>query len=253
MTILPSFQNIENFSALVEENELFSQFSNRSLLHHYEANYIQLHFNPVLAEFSLLEEMYLEDLKQTGQSYLNFHWPQNTGLYMDVLDHLSKKGYKLGRLELLHLQPQHFTKRPANPTAKIVQVTDDTFEAFLSLNAAEDRKQSQGFAAHKASVYCYQYQCPHVTFLLAFVQQQAAGALTLIASPDYLEVDNVLTSAPWRKRGIATEMLAAIVKQAARLGKEVILLADAEDTPREMYLKLGFQPVASQIHALKKW
>ena len=34
--------------------------------------------------------------------------------------------------------------------------------------------------------------------------------------------------------------------------KEIILLADAEDSPREMYLKQGFEAIGSQIHVLKE-
>lgn len=68
----------------------------------------------------------------------------------------------------------------------------------------------------------------------------------------FLGVDNLLTAASWRKQGIASELLAYVVKMAAQQEKEVILLADAEDTPREMYLKQGFEVMGSQIHVLKE-
>ena len=38
-----------------------------------------------------------------------------------------------------------------------------------------------------------------VTFLLAYLNDQAVGSLILIHSKDYIEVDNVLTKAEFRK------------------------------------------------------
>ncbi len=248
----PSFQHIQHFSKIVEKNELFTQYSNESFGFYYEANYIQLYFNPTLAEFHLLEKIQADYQISLNQHHLNFHWPKDTGLYLEVLDYLSQKGYEIGKLELFHLAPKHFNKTRSNPTVHIQSVTDNTLAAFLALNFDEDRNISPSFAEAKQNLYRYQYEHSNVSFLLATIKQEPIGSLLLIESADYLEVDNVLTAAFWRKKGVASELLDYVRKQASMLGKEVILLADTEASPREMYLTQGFQKIASQIHALKK-
>ena len=43
-----NFQKTKNFSQLIEDNELFSQFSMIEYPYYYDLNFIQLHFNPTM-------------------------------------------------------------------------------------------------------------------------------------------------------------------------------------------------------------
>lgn len=69
------------------------------------------------------------------------------------------------------------------------------------------------------------------------MNQQTVGSLILIASDQYLEIDHVLTDANYRKQGIATAMLASVMTQAIRSQQSVILVADAEDSPKKCMKK----------------
>jgi len=127
----------------------------------------------------------------------------------------------------------------------------EVFEDFLSLNFEEDLTHSKELAEHKTDVYTDQFQQNHVEFLLASIDGQPVGSLILITSDDYLEVDNVLTVKAFRKMGVASTMLDFVMHLAKQNEKEVILIADAEDTPKEMYLKQGFTSVSTHIQAQK--
>lgn len=100
-------------------------------------------------------------------------------------------------------------------------------------------------------MYAYQYQLENTTFILAYLKDEPVGSLILIDSKDYLEVDNVLTKEEFRKNKIATTMLNYVVSELLTPEQSVILVADAEDTPKEMYGKMGFQTNAYQITAQK--
>lgn len=247
-----NFQTTKNFSEQIEDNELFSHYSKLEFPYYYDLNFIQLHFNPTTEEFHLLENILKDYQLSQGQNHLKFFWHENTGLFVDVLEYLSSEGYELGRLELLHLTPNLFTQTSSNPLVSIQQVTMQTLEAFIELNSQADMEFGEEFALNKRDFYSYQFGLPEVSFWLAFIEDEPVGSLILVSSGDFFEVDNLLTADSWRKQGIASELLAQVVRMAKTSQKEVILLADAEDSPREMYLKQGFQVIGSQIHVLRE-
>ena len=247
-----NFQKTKNFSQLIEDNELFSQFSMIEYPYYYDLNFIQLHFNPTMEEFNLLETILKDYQLAEGQNHLKFYWPENTGLFVDVLEYLSSEEYELGKLELLHLSPNQFTLTTSNPNVSIEQVTLDTLDAFITLNQQADLEYGEAFALNKRNFYHYQFTLPDVSFWLAFIEDEPVGSLILLSSEQFLEVDNLLTADAWRKQGVASEVLVHVVEMATEQQKEIILLADAEDSPREMYLKQGFEAIGSQIHVLKE-
>lgn len=248
-----TFQTAKNFSVCIEDNELFSQYSMPDFPHYYDLNFIQLHFNPTSEEFELLENILMADQVAEMPNHLKFYWPENTGLYVEVLEYLSQEGYELGKLELMHLLPNEFKQSSSNPNVLIQPVTSATLEAFIAVNFQADLSHGEAFSENKRDFYRKQFSMPDVSFWVAFIEDEPVGSLILVESEHYLEVDNLLTADAWRKQGVASEILARVVELADSQQKSVILLADAEDSPREMYLKQGFERISSQIHVLKEF
>lgn len=251
MTKRPSFSAIESFGECVENNEFFMQYTNHDLPDYYDANFLLLKYNPTLLEFKMIETLHFDYQQEIGQSHLHIYWPEDTGLFMNVMHYLSKENYELGKQALLQLVPEDFIYKIQESSVQIQQVTADSFPEFLKLNYTEDLNQGMTYADHKKGVYQYQFQQPHVRFLLATLDGRPVGSLVLIASNDYLEVDNILTSKPYRKRGVATTMIDYVRNEVRHDHKTVILVADVEDTPINMYKKIGFQTISTQIQAQK--
>ena len=247
----PTFSTIESFSECIEDNEFFMQYTNHDLPNHYDANFLLLKYNPTLPEFKMIETLHFDYQQEVDQRHLHVYWPEDTGLFMDVMGYLSKENYELGKQALLQLDSKDFTYDTQESSIQIQQVNDDALPEFLKLNYAEDLTHGVTYADHKEGVYHYQFQQPHVRFLLATLDGRPVGSLVLIASKDHLEVDNVLTSKAYRKQGVATSMIAHIVNEAQCNHKTVILVADVEDTPKDMYQKMGFHTVATQVQAQK--
>ena len=248
----PTFSNIEKYSFIVEDNEFFTQYTNHTLSKQYDANFILLKFLPLLSEFKLIEKMHLEYQVAIKQMHLHIYWPENTGLYMEIIDYLNEENYELGRQILQYISPKEFNNPSLNEKVQLKIVTTSTLNHFLEINYNEDLKIDAYYAASKEKVYRYQFQLPQVTFLLATINKQAVGSLILISTKDYLEIDQVLTVDSFRKQKIASSMVAFVMEEARKNKQEVILVADAEDSPKEMYYKMGFETISSQIHAQKK-
>lgn len=247
----PNFKKIELFSELIEDNDFFMQYTNHDLSKHYDANFVLLKYSPTLSEFKMIENLHFDYQQAINQNHLHFHWPEDTGIFIEVMDYLSEENYELGKLELLQIQPENFTVDTQASNVQLQIVTEETLSEFLKLNYAEDLAEGQAYANHKEEVYNYQFQQPHVRFLLASLDNHPVGSMIIISSANHLEIDNVLTNKAHRKQGVATSMITNVVNKARQDHKTVILVADAEDTPKDMYKKMGFQTISTQIQAQK--
>ena len=56
-------------------------------------------------------------------------------------------------------------------------------------------------------------------------------------------MDSLVVDEDYRHRYIATTLIKSIAKQAQRDGCILYLHADPEDTPKEMYARMGFETV----------
>ncbi|HUY07869.1 MAG TPA: GNAT family N-acetyltransferase [Candidatus Dormibacteraeota bacterium] len=66
----------------------------------------------------------------------------------------------------------------------------------------------------------------------------------LYRTPPIAQVENVETEPQWRNRGYATALVLAAVKSAQSSGCSLVfLIADAEDWPKQLYRRLGFEAV----------
>jgi predicted GNAT family acetyltransferase len=247
----PTFSVIESFSELIEDNDFFMQYTNQALPNHYDANFVWLKYNPTLSEFKLIESLHNDYQQAINQNHLQFYWPENTGVFIEVLNYLNEETYEIGMQELLHLNLKNFTTNKQAANIHLEFVTKQTLLTFLNLNHKEDLALGKSYAQHKEDVYRYQFQEPHVKFLLALIDGRPVGSLIIISSTNYLEIYNVLTDQDFRKQGIAASMIAHVVNEARQEQKTIILVADAEDTPKEMYKKMGFETIATQIQAQK--
>ena len=73
----------------------------------------------------------------------------------------------------------------------------------------------------------------------------------MIESDKGLEIDDLFTLENYRLKGVATALQTFIVQEALKKQTVVFLVADAEDSPREMYRKAGFDYQSFRIGAQK--
>ncbi len=81
----------------------------------------------------------------------------------------------------------------------------------------------------------------YLDFRGAYMGEKLVGAYHFYSSKGYTCVDGLIVDEDWRNRHIATTLLKYAVSEA---GENVVFLhADKDDTPREMYEKMGFREV----------
>ena len=90
-------------------------------------------------------------------------------------------------------------------------------------------------------------QYNHLDYIGAYLDGALAGACWCFAADGYACIDGLVVDEGFRRQGVATALLKHLAARAARAGNRVFLHADADDTPREMYEKLGFS-VADRLY-----
>lgn len=248
----PTFNDIENYSEIVEENDFFIQFSNPNIPNHYDANYLLLKFSPSVEEFKLIEQMHKDYQHSIQQNHLKFNWPENVGLHPHLLSYFNENKYKIGIQNLYWATKSSFHVKAIHPALSIQKVTKENFTDFLTINLEEDQLYGETFLKQQKRMYTYQFPLKKTDFIIAYLNNQPVGSLILVHSKNYIEIDHVLTKSEFRGKRVATTLLNDVINNFMQDKEFVILVADAEDTPKNMYEKMGFQTNAYQITAQKR-
>lgn len=78
----------------------------------------------------------------------------------------------------------------------------------------------------------------------AFEDGEAASMCELYLEGGTAQIEDVATVGRFRKRGYATAVVLTAIQEAQRAGADFIfLIADAQDWPKEMYAKVGFEEI----------
>ncbi len=77
----------------------------------------------------------------------------------------------------------------------------------------------------------------------AYLDGKLAGSCYTWSAGGYTCLDGLLVDSDFRHQYVASTLLKALAEQAKREGKILYLHADPEDTPKDMYAKMGFQVV----------
>jgi GNAT superfamily N-acetyltransferase len=248
---MKSFDYTAAYSTCIDENEFFKQYYNKDAHFRYDSNFFQLKYQPSLQEFELIEEMQEHFHKEKGLEHMKFYWPENQGLTPEIMRYFEEQNYALEFLELYQLDPLAFQPTRSHSHVKVVKVTKDTLADFKRISYPEDTLFGEDFARLKQGFYDWQFKQPSISFLLAFIDEEAVGTLTMIEEKETIEIDDVQTIEAYRKQGIATALQSFVVKEARKKNKTILLIADGEDTPKDMYQRQGYQYVSYKIGAQK--
>ena len=93
-------------------------------------------------------------------------------------------------------------------------------------------------------------ETPGFHYYVAYLDGKVAGSCYACAIDGYVVMDALVVREAFRKRYVATTLMKHI---ASQFKEEMFLHADADDTPKEMYRKMGFETVDKLYEYLKMW
>ncbi|MFT8321995.1 MAG: GNAT family N-acetyltransferase [Bacillus sp. (in: firmicutes)] len=147
------------------------------------------------------------------------------------------------------MYPNQFPSVHRNADIVIEEVTASNYNLFVELQYQEDLQYGNDFAEQKKILYNRQLVDHTVVQLLALYKGTPAGAVTVFISENTAEIDGLFVVEKLQKKGIGSNMQKFIMDKFPN--KLIILLADGEDTPKEMYKKQNYQYCGCQYEAIK--
>ena len=121
---------------------------------------------------------------------------------------------------------------------------DDVYPLLLETNLSSHGGMRREAAETNAAVRRLFVDVTGARFFVARVEGVLAGFCELYVHDGVAELDDVHTLERFRRRGIARGVVGHAVREAGDAGADLVfLIADDADWPKELYAKLGFDPV----------
>ncbi|RLL41305.1 N-acetyltransferase [Oceanobacillus piezotolerans] len=244
-----TFKNINVIGNVAIENDLYAILHYPEMLNRYDSNFMQFKKSPSFAEFREAEIALKEFHVKNGQNHLKFCFVENEKLATEVEEYLKENKYDIGFLELYAIKPECFPITASTGSIEIKVVTEDTLEDYLSLNFEHDLEYGESFAKKKIDLNKNHFRDAGIVQLLAFKQGSAVGYVDVILADKTVEIDGLQVKKEFQREGIGTELQKFVMETFPE--HTVILVADGEDTPREMYQKQNYQMLGFRYEALK--
>ena len=238
---------INHYGNVVKDTDEFLQFHDELIIHRYDSNFILLKLMPTIKQFVEIEKYLKTYHLLFRQNHLKFILPPNQTPPTELRTFFTSVGYDIGKLEMYTIIPSDFKGKHKNLNA--CWVTEENFQEFLELQFKEDIRFGFEFASAKTNFLERLFLRDEWRAVMIYEDNQAVGSLELIIKEDTVEIDNLFVLEAYRNKGLATQLQAFVMREYK--DKRVILVADGEDTPKEMYLKQGYEFNGFQYEILK--
>ena len=160
------------------------------------------------------------------------------------------RGYQRGATIFLVLEDALVGAAPAHDVRPIVDEAGWTAQARL-----QQRGWSEVVAAKNLSglghvggqmVRIDRVKSPPAVWWLAYLSEKPCGFVASFVGPDGIgQVEDLYVEPEVRRRGLATALIhRAVADCRARGAGPVLICADVDDTPKQMYAAMGFRPIA---------
>ena len=87
---------------------------------------------------------------------------------------------------------------------------------------------------------------------IAYFDGEPAGKCELFIQDGYAKIEDFDVVKKHQRKGIGTTMLRSMIEDAiSREVRNIYLIADKDDTPRDMYSRLGFETIGEEIELFR--
>lgn len=178
--------------------------------------------------------------KNQHSSHLAFTFPENELLHSTWLEAIYNEGFQLGLLELYAIESDTLKQFDKNSHVDIEQVTSSNMEDYLKIYNEFSKPYGEAFVKESEVLTreAILNQSDDVTRIVAYYLHKPVGILDIIVTDETVEIDGFGVLEAYRHKGIGTTMQSYVGYLAE--SRPVILVADGDDTAKDMYIKQGY-------------
>lgn len=244
-----SFNNLFSLGNVIKENELMVHHHFADFLSLYDGNYITFKEEPSLEEFIQIEEYLTAFHLSKKQNHLKFKFPNKFIFSEEFTTYLDNAKYTIDTLELFVLDKSLFPTVTNTHSIKVKVVEQSDLTNLLDFKFQVNMANGEDYALRNKLLIEELFNTQKMSYLIAYDNGIPAGCLNLIKTSQTLEIDDLYVHEEFRHKKIAS----LLQQKAIELAKErqVFLLADGNDTPRNMYLNQGYTIVQARYEIFK--
>ena len=108
---------------------------------------------------------------------------------------------------------------------------------------------NEEWAEHNQTLLYENIRSESIKQLVAKDGEKIIGSANIIVKNNFFEIDNLYIAPEYRNRGIAKHIINFAINNERK--ENVILVVDANDTPKYMYENMGFSKISEQDFYLK--
>lgn len=244
-----AFEAIHTYGQVAMETERYSFYQLPDVKEHYDGNFMKLYVMPEIQEFEGL----VDELRGLARKFGNPHgkivFPEGVRPTIELMEVAKGLGFEWSFLELYEVEPGAFIGRKALlEELEVRWLTPELVEAYGQMHYEETVQWGEAYAT---AIRAYKEKLiarGDIRIIVALLNGELVGSTDVILSDRYVEIDNFFVKPSYQKRGFGAAIQQFVMDVAGK--RKVILVADGEDTPREMYQSQGYELVSYQYAAL---
>ncbi|MEG0473712.1 MAG: GNAT family N-acetyltransferase [Solibacillus sp.] len=243
-----TFNNIYNPGTIEKAANEYCHLAFMEVPDMYDGNFMKWKEMPTLGTLKQGETYMMETHRARGQKHVKFVFPQDEKIPDALVAYLTEQQYDMGVLEMYAVNPKTFSAHVSCP-AQIQFVSEETLQAYGDIHYEDAKQWGESYALSKREMLKKDYREQRKQQIVALVGGQVVGSVDVIVVDQTAEIDNFFVLPAFQKQGIGTKIQQFVMKQY--IDKTIILVADGEDTPKDMYVKQGYRFIGFQYNALK--
>ncbi|WP_343237197.1 GNAT family N-acetyltransferase [Staphylococcus sp. ACRSN] len=215
----------------------------------YDTNKWEYKYLPTITQFKhdIVEQSQLH--RSQSSQHLAFVFPENILLSKNWLDLLESYHFELGIMELYAIEASDFPQF-YNEAIDIQFVTSQSLEDYIQIYRTFALPYGEAYANEIIQTLRNSYISDNKERIIAYKLEKPIGILDLIVSESVVEIDGFGVLPEYQQQGIGKVMQSFVARYAD--GKTIILVADGEDTAKDMYIKQGYQFISFKYQILKE-
>lgn len=190
--------------------------------------------------------------QKQDSNHLAFTFPENERLSQEWINAIKDRGFQLGILEFYIIEGTELAQLTSRKDIDIKEVDESNIEDYLNIYYSFALPYGKPFAiesVNNARQTILQKKDSKKR-LVAYVDNEPVGTVDVIITDETIEIDSFGVIEQFQRQGIGSTIQAYIGNLANE--RPVILVADGEDTAKDMYTKQGYMYQSFVYHIVKE-
>ena len=245
-----SFKDIHSRARVATETDKYVVYQTLKSKLYFSGNYLLMKKTPeTIEELDYYISACRNFFRDKGVNFIHLASQENITLSKKLKKHLKKENYTEINLDLYYLDTDNFVEQE-DSGYDISYLTKKDLNNYLEFQYKIDLESSdEEWAEHNQDLLYEDIRSDNIKQLIAKDGDRIIGTANIIVKADFFEIDNLYVSHEYRRKGVAMHLINSAVKNEQK--KNVLLVADANDTPKYMYEKIGFKKISEQDFYLK--